>query len=37
MTDKEHIMDKLYGAVAGLFLVYGTSTEESVGKLLLIY
>lgn len=32
MTDKERIMDKLYGAVAGLFLVYGISTEEYVGK-----
>ena len=35
MTDKEHIMDKLYGAVAGLFLVYGTSTEEYVGKIII--
>ena len=32
MTDKERMMDKLYGAVAGLFLVYGISTEEYVGK-----
>ena len=32
MKDKERIMDKLYGAVAGLFLVYGISTEEYVGK-----
>lgn len=35
MTDKEHIMDKLYGAVAGLFLVYGISTEEYVGKIII--
>lgn len=35
MTDKEHIMDELYGAVAGLFLVYGISTEEYVGKIII--
>lgn len=35
MTDKEQIMDKLYGAVAGLFLVYGISTEEYVGKIII--
>lgn len=35
MTDEEHIMDKLYGAVAGLFLVYGISTEEYVGKIII--
>lgn len=35
MTDKERIMDKLYGAVAGLFLVYGISTEEYVGKIII--
>lgn len=35
MTDKERMMDKLYGAVAGLFLVYGISTEEYVGKIII--
>ena len=35
MTDKERIMDKLYGAVAGLFLIYGISTEEYVGKIII--
>ena len=35
MTDKERIIDKLYGAVAGLFLVYGISTEEGVGKIVI--
>lgn len=35
MTDKEQIMDKLYGALAGLFLVYGISTEEGSGKIII--
>ena len=35
MTDKEQIMDKLYGAIAGLFLVYGISTEEGVGEIII--
>lgn len=35
MTDKEQIMDKLYGALAGLFLVYGLSTEEGSGKIII--
>lgn len=35
MTGKEQIMDKLYGALAGLFLVYGISTEEGSGKIII--
>lgn len=35
MTGKEQIMDKLYGTLAGLFLVYGISTEEGSGKIII--
>ena len=35
MTDKEHIMDKLYGTLAGLFLVYGISTEKGGGEIII--
>lgn len=33
--DKEQTTDKLYGALAGLFLAYGISTEEGSGKIII--
>lgn len=33
-TDEEQSIDELSGAIAGLFLFYGISTEKGVGKLI---
>lgn len=34
IVDDELVIDKLYGALAGLFLVYGISTEKGGGKII---
>lgn len=34
MTDKESVIDELFGAIAGIFLFYGISSEEGAGRII---